>query len=148
LLAIVPNIPPTQFKDIVENAVSQVELLDGRFAQISGFRFTWNPAGAPQRLDENGNVLTPGTRVREVSLDDGTVIVMGGAVVTGAPSVTIAVTNFLATGGDQYPFRAAPFANLGITYQQALFDYIVNSLNGVISAADYPESGEGRIVKQ
>jgi 5'-nucleotidase len=148
LLAIVPNIPPTQFKDIVENAVSQVELLDGRFAQVSGFRFTWNPAGAPQRLDENRNVLTPGTRVREVSLDDGTVIVMGGAVVTGAPSVTIAVTNFLATGGDQYPFRAAPFANLGITYQQALFDYIVNSLNGVISAADYPESGEGRIVKQ
>jgi 5'-nucleotidase len=65
----------------------------------------------------------------------------------GAPSVTIAVTSFLATGGDQYPFRGTPFANLGISYQQALFNYIVNSLGGFISAADYPESGEGRILK-
>jgi 2',3'-cyclic-nucleotide 2'-phosphodiesterase (5'-nucleotidase family) len=147
LLAIVPNIPPGQFKEIVENAVSQVEFLDGRFAQVSGFRFSWDPAGIPQRLDENGNVVTPGTRIREVSLNDGRVIVTGGAVVMGAPSVTIAVTNFLATGGDQYPFHGTPFANLGISYQQALFNYIVNSLGGFISAADYPESGEGRILK-
>ena len=148
LLAIVPNIPPGQFKEIVENAVSQVELLDGRFAQVSGFRLSWDPAGIPQRLDENGNVVTPGTRIREISLNDGRVIVAGGAVVMGAPSVTIAVTNFLATGGDQYPFRGTPFANLGISYQQALFNYIVNSLGGFISAADYPESGKGRILKQ
>jgi 5'-nucleotidase/UDP-sugar diphosphatase len=147
LLAIVPNIPPGQFKEIVENAVSQVQFLDGRFAQVSGFRFSWDPAGTPQVLDENGNVVTPGTRIREVSLNDGRVIVTGGAVVVGAPSVTIAVTNFLATGGDQYPFRGTAFANLGISYQQALFNYIVNSLGGFISAADYPESGEGRILK-
>jgi 5'-nucleotidase / UDP-sugar diphosphatase len=147
LLAIVPNISPGQFKEIVENAVSQVKFLDGRFAQVSGFRFSWDPAGIPQVLDENGNVVTPGTRIREVSLNDGRVIVTGGAVVMGAPSVTIAVTNFLATGGDQYPFRGTPFANLGISYQQALFNYIVNSLGGFISAADYPESGEGRILK-
>jgi 5'-nucleotidase / UDP-sugar diphosphatase len=147
LLALVPNIPPGQFKEIVENAVSQVEFLDGRFAQVSGFRFSWDPAGIPQVLDENGDVVTPGTRIREVSLDDGRVIVTGGAIVVGAPSVTIAVTNFLATGGDQYPFRETPFANLGISYQRALFNYIVNSLGGFISAADYPESGEGRILK-
>jgi 5'-nucleotidase len=146
-LAIVPNIPPGQFKEILENAVSQVELLDGRFAQVSGFRFSWDPAGIPQRLDDNGNVVTPGTRIREVSLNDGRVLVTGGTVVMGAPSVTIAVTNFLAAGGDQYPFRGTPFANLGISYQQALFNYIVNSLGGVIAAADYPESGEGRILK-
>ena len=147
LLAIVPNIPPGQFKEIVENAVSQVEFLDGRFAQVSGFRFNWDPAGIPQVLDENRNVMTPGTRIREVSLNDGRVIVTDGAVVMGASSVTVAVTSFLATGGDQYPFRGTPFANLGISYQQALFNYIVNSLGGFISAADYPELGEGRILK-
>jgi 5'-nucleotidase len=148
LLAIVPNIAPGQFKEILENAVSLVELLDGRFAQVAGFRFSWDPAGTAQRLAENGAVVTSGTRIREVSLNDGRAIVTGGAVVPGAPSVAIAVTNFLATGGDQYPFRGAPFANLGISYQQALFNYLVDSLGGVIAAADYPESGQGRILKQ
>ncbi len=147
LLAVVPNIPPAQFKEILENAVSQVEVLHGRFAQISGARFTWDPAGTAQILDANGNVVTPGTRIREISLNDSTVIVTGGAVVMGAPSVTVAVTTFLATGGDQYPFRGASFTNLAISYQQSLFNYIVNTLGGVISAIDYPESGEGRIAK-
>ena len=147
LLSVVPNIPAGQFKEILENAVSQVEIFDGRFAQVAGFHFTWDSAGTAQVLDGNGNVVTPGTRIREVSLNDGTVIVTAGAVVTGAPSLTIAVTAFLATGGDQYPFRGASFANLGITPQQALFNYTVDTLGGLISAADYPESGESRIVK-
>ena len=147
LLAIVQNIPPAQFKEILENAVSQVAISDGRFAQIAGASYTWDPAGTAQVVDDAGNVLTPGTRIREVRLKDGTLIVNGGAVVSGAPSVTIATTTFLATGGDQYPFRGAQFTNVGITYQQALFNHIVNTLNGLISAADYPESGENRIVE-
>ena len=44
-----------------------------------------------------------------------------------------------------YPFRGAPFTTLGVVYQQALFNYIVDGLGGVISAAQYPEGGEGRI---
>jgi 5'-nucleotidase len=147
LLTIVPNIPTSQLKEILENAVSQVDILDGRFGQVSGIRFTWDPSGTVQVLDSNGTVTTPGTRIREVSLKNGTVLVSGGAVISGAPAVTIAVTTFQATGGDQYPFRGAPFTNLGLTYQQALFNFIVNTLNGHISAADYPESGEGRITK-
>ena len=147
LLAIVPNIPAAQLKEILENAVSQVNVLDGRFAQVSGVEFTWDPAGTAQVLDSSGNVTTPGTRIREVSLNNGTVLVTGGAVVSGAPAVTIALTTFLATSGDQYPFRGAPFTNLGISMQQTLHNYIVNTLHGVISASDYPESGEGRITK-
>lgn len=141
----IEDIPPDQFKEIMENAVSRVESGDGRFAQISGFAIVWDAAGTPQVLDADGNVVTPGTRVVEIKLDDGTYIVQGGSVVPGARSVTIASIDFLAKGGDQYPFRGAPFTTLGFTYQQALANYIVEGLGGVISAADYPEGGEGRI---
>jgi hypothetical protein len=71
--------------------------------------------------------------------------VSGGVVQTGAP-VTIALVDFSAKGGDQYPFRGAPFTTIGVTYWQALNNYIVNGLGGLISAVDYPEGGEGRII--
>ena len=60
------------------------------------------------------------------------------------------VTNdFLARGGDQYPYRGAPFTLLGVTYQQALANYIQDpaGLNGTITAAGYPVGGEGRIMR-
>jgi len=145
-VSVVPDVPRTQFKEILENAVSRVEFGDGRFAQISGFAFSWDPAGTPQVVDLEGNVLTPGTRVLDVVLDNGTPIVSGGAVVDGPP-LDIATIDFLARGGDQYPFRGAPFTTLGVTYQQALADYIEFGLSGLIGAADYPWGGEGRIVR-
>jgi len=143
-VTIVPDIPPTQFKEIMENAVSRVEFVDGRFAQISGFTMVYDPAGTAQVLDGDGNVVVPGTRVQEIELDDGTVIVTGGAVVSG-DSIDIATIDFLARGGDQYPYRGAPFTNIGFTYQQALANYITDGLGGTITAAQYPEGGEGRI---
>lgn len=143
-VSIVPDIPREQFKEIMENAVSQVENASGRFAQISGFTMVYDPNGTPQEVDDDGNVLQTGSRVLEIVLDDGTVIVTGGAVVAG-DALTIATIDFLANGGDQYPYRDAPFTRVGVTYQQALANYIVGPLGGVISAADYPEGGEGRI---
>jgi 5'-nucleotidase len=143
-VSVIPDIPREQFKEILENAVSLVEFTSGRFAQVSGFSMVYDPLGTPQELDDDGNVVTPGTRVQEVVLDDGTVIVTGGAVVPGA-DLTIATIDFLARGGDQYPYRGAPFTNIGFTYQQALANYITTGLGGLISSADYPEGGEGRI---
>jgi 5'-nucleotidase len=145
-VSVVENVPREQFKEILENAVSRVEFGDGRFAQIAGFRFTWDPAGTPQLLDDMGNVTQAGTRVREVTLDDGTAIVTGGAVVAGA-DLTVATIDFLAKSGDQYPYRGAPFVTLGATSQQALSNYIQDGLGGSITAADYPEGGEGRITR-
>jgi 5'-nucleotidase len=154
-VSVVPYIPRDQFKEILENAVACTQPGDfatnplcgsGRFAQVSGFSFTWTASGTGMVIDGNGNVVTPGTRVLDVTLDDGTPIVVGGVVQTGPP-VTIAIVDFLANGGDQYPFRGAPFTTVGVTYQQALANYIQDptGLNGLISAADYPEGGEGRI---
>jgi 5'-nucleotidase len=145
-VTIVAGIPRDQFKEILENAVSRVEFTDGRFAQISGFSFSWDPTGTPQILDSDGNVVTPGTRIVDVTLNAGTQIVSAGTVVAG-PAINIATIDFLARGGDQYPYRGAPFINVGVTYQQALSNYILTGLGSVISAADYPEGGEGRITE-
>ncbi|MEN8114549.1 MAG: 5'-nucleotidase C-terminal domain-containing protein, partial [Actinomycetota bacterium] len=118
----------------------------GRFAQIAGFSFTYSASGTAQVLNPDGTVATPGTRIQEATLDDATAIVTGGAVVPG-PDLTVATADFLATGGDQYPFRGAPFTSLGVSQQQALADYLADALSGVISAADYPFGGEGRITQ-
>lgn len=145
-VTIVPDIPAEQFKEILENAVSLVEFTSGRFAQVSGFSFVYDPNGTPQELDDEGNVVVGGTRVRDVVLDDSTVIVADGEVVAGAPDLHIATINFLAAGGDQYPYRGAAYDQLGVTYQQAVANYISDGLSGLITAADYPEGGEGRII--
>lgn len=150
-VTIVPDIPREQFKEILENAVSRIDPPaapggTGRFAQVAGFSFVFDTTGTPMEIAPDGTVLVPGTRVLEVTLDDGTVIVTGGAVVPGS-DLTVATADFLARGGDQYPFRGAPFVSLGVTQQQSLADYLAITLGGVISAVDYPEGGEGRIVE-
>lgn len=144
-VAVVPNVPRAQFKEIVENLVSRAPLADGRFGQVGGFSFTYDTTRTAQELDLDGNVITPGDRVRSIVLDDGTVIVNDGVVAPGA-DVAIATNDFSARGGDQYPFRGAPFTSIGVTYQQALSSFLTEDLAGVVAAADYPESGEGRIV--
>jgi 5'-nucleotidase len=143
-VAIANDIPRAQFKEILENAVSRVAFVDGRFAQIAGFKFTWDPSGTAQVLDAAAAVVTPGNRIRDVELDDGTIVVQDGALVPGA-GIHVATIDFSARGGDQYPFRGAPFTSLGVTYQQALRNYIVTGLGANITAAQYPEGGEGRI---
>ncbi|WP_119727482.1 bifunctional metallophosphatase/5'-nucleotidase [Thermomonospora amylolytica] len=143
-VSVVPNVPRAQFKEILENAVSRVPVADGRFAQVAGFRFEYDPSGTAQVVNDAGTVLTPGTRVRTVTLDDGTKIVENGQVVPG-PALSVATNDFSARGGDQWPFRGLPFTTVGVTYQQALLAYITGDLNGQITATAYPETGSGRI---
>jgi 5'-nucleotidase/UDP-sugar diphosphatase len=147
------SISRQQFKEILENAVACTQSADfanplcgsGRFTQVSGFSFSWSAAGTAMVIDVDGNVVTPGTRVLDVTLADGTAIVIGGVVQAGAP-INIVTNDFSARGGDQWPFGGAPYVTMGATYQQALQWYIEEGLSGVISAGDYPEGGEGRIV--
>ena len=142
-------------KEILEHAVSCAVAGDpayggasscgsGRFAQVGGLSFVWDSAGTQQQLDADGNVSQAGTRIVSATLADGTPLVAAGVVVPGA-DLTIATIDFLARGGDQYPYRDAPFDVLGASYQQALSSYIQTALGGAITAADYPEGGGGRI---
>ena len=143
-VSVTPDVPRATFKELLENAVSRVEFGDGRFAQVAGFSFTYDPAAQARTLDAAGGVVTAGERVLSAALDDGTVLIQDGAVVDGA-SLTVATVNFLARGGDQYPFGGLPFTSVGVTYQQSLEDFLTGGLGGVVSAADYPEGGAGRI---
>jgi 5'-nucleotidase len=155
-VSITPDIPRAQFKEILENAVSRIAPAaapagTGRFAQISGFTFEFDTTGTAILIATDGTVLVPGTRVQEVLLDDGAVIVTGGVVQAG-PDLTVATIDFLARGGDQYPYGGAPFTSVGVSYQQALSNYIQapsgdGGLNGLISSAQYPEGGAGRITQ-
>ena len=142
-ISIVQGVSRKQFKIILENAVSQVEDNAGRFAQIAGFSMVWDASGAAQQLNDAGEVVKPGSRIRSVTLANGAAIVKQGEVVAG-PELSVATTDFLVRGGDQYPFADADFITLGVTYQQALKNYIVVALAGKISKKDYPEGGEGR----
>jgi len=143
------------FKDLLENAVSRIDPAaapggTGRFAQAAGFSFVFDTTGTAALIEDD--VLTiPGTRVTDVVLDDGTVIVAGGAVVAG-DDINVAVVDFTARGGDEYQWGDGVFTALGVSYQQALFNYLTadaadGGLGGVITAADYPEGGEGRITQ-
>lgn len=144
-VTVVENVSPERFKLLLENAVSAIGggSGTGRFAQMAGLVMRYDPAGQALELDD-GTVVTEGQRVRTVVLDDGTVMVENGQIVPGARSVNVVTVDFLARGGDEYPFGDSDFQVLGVSYQQALENYITDALGGVISATDYPEGGEGR----
>lgn len=145
-VSVVENVPPAKFKEILENCVSRVEFTDGRFAQVAGMMLVYDSTGTAQVIDVNGTITTPGTRVMEAILDDGTPIITGGVIAPAAPDVTIATINFLAAGGDQYPFAPLPYTTMGVTYQQAVYNFIVDELGGLIANENYQINGEGRVI--
>jgi 5'-nucleotidase len=123
---------------VLEHGVSAVEDADGRFLQVAGVTFTYDPEAAP------------GERVQEVRLADGTLLFdrADGGLQPAAEAVELAVVtnSFTAAGGDGFEvLTKAPFADLGATYEQPLVNYVEQALGGRITAAAYPEGGEGRI---
>lgn len=151
-VTLVPSVSAEQLKVILENAVSRVEFADGRFPHVSGMRIVWDATGTAQVLDGIAppyTVSTPGTRVRHVILNDGRVLVANGVVLANAPSVNVATIDFLAVqGGDQYPFNNVPFIRLGVTYQRAFYNYIVDGLGGLIGSQDYPDTINNRVIRR
>ncbi|CAM4148934.1 bifunctional metallophosphatase/5'-nucleotidase [Nocardiopsis rhodophaea] len=143
-VVVVPELPRAQIKELLENGVSSMPAADGRFAQVAGMDFSYDVSRTAQQVDDDGNVLREGERVRDLVLHDGTVIVSDGEVVDGPP-ITVATIDFSARGGDQWPFRGADYTVVGANYQTALFDYLTKDLGGRVTAADYPEDGSGRI---
>ena len=145
---VVLEVPRDTFHVLLEQAVDRIPGAGGQFAQVSGFTLSYDPTATARETDRAGDcslIGDPGSRVRDVVLDDGTVIVKDGAVVPGDP-VVLATIDFLAGGGDCYPFADLEFTKLGVSYQQALADYISTDLGGEITAADYPVGGDNRIV--
>ena len=145
---VVGEVPRDTFHVLLEQAVDRIPGAGGQFAQVSGFTLTYDPAAPAREIARDGDcslVGNPGERVREVVLDDGTVIVSDGEVVPGDPVVLVTI-DFLVGGGDCYPLTDISFTKLGVSYQQALANYISMDLGGRITAEDYPVGGGGRIV--
>ena len=154
-LTVFEKVSLTIFKDLLENAVSRIDNEGqttgsgtGRFAHVAGFYFAYDPSKQAIEIDKEGNIVTSGERVTRVVLNDGTRLIDDGIMVVD-PSYTLAIAtiDYLARGGDQYPFHGLPFRNLYTTYQDALGNYIRQDLGGVITAADYPEGGKDRVAR-
>ena len=130
---VVVELTPEELKIVLEHAVAATAEgnTPGQFPQVGGLHFSFDPAGTAQELDDDGTVLTEGTRVQSVALVDEEglvkqVIFENGEVTEGAPeSIKVVTLNFLAGGGDGYPFAAfSEVTDLGIGEQQALSDYM------------------------
>ncbi|WP_428117156.1 5'-nucleotidase C-terminal domain-containing protein [Candidatus Poriferisodalis sp.] len=133
--------------ELLERALSGLPGASGQYPHVSGMTVTYDPDGVAQGIDRDGDcgLIEPtGSRLRSVTLDDGTQLVRDGDVVPGAP-IALATVDFLGNGGDCYPLGDINFTRLGVTYQQALADYITEDLGGVISAEQYPVDGGNRI---
>ena len=109
------DVTAAQLKSLLEHGVASLGS-QGRFPQVAGMRFSFDPAAQAQVLD-GANVTTAGERIR--SLVVGTDVVVSGGALQGDPNRTFRMVtlNFLASvgtsgvGGDGYPFPASP-ANL------------------------------------
>jgi 5'-nucleotidase len=138
-LAVIGNVDVNTLVAALENSVSRIQPngsgTDGRFAQISGFAFDYNPLAAA------------GSRVQAVRLADGTAVWSrsGGAAYTGL--FDLATNSFLAGAGtpDGYNFGSASRTLLSTGYADSLIGYIQLGLGGEVLAADYGLAGEGRI---
>jgi 5'-nucleotidase len=138
-LGIVRDIDSARLLVLLENAVSRVEFTDGRFAQISGLKFTYDPT------------LPVGDRIIDVLLEENGVLYVNDGIANPlAPKLDLATTDFLFNGGDSYNFSGLTFDRVGLTYLQALEDYLTlpasqGGLGGDVLASQYPVGGLGRI---
>lgn len=131
-LTVVQDLTASQLKDIFERSCAVGTSGGGQFLQVSGLRVTCSRSGVAQAVSNPsgnataGTITNPGTRVRSVTLEDGTPLIQNGAPVASAPVVDVVTNSFTAGGGDNYPtFEGAlSKVNFGISYEQALFDYL------------------------
>ncbi len=70
----------------LENGVSQVEEVKGRFPQVAGLKFTWDAAAAP------------GSRIVDVMVAEGD----GFAAIDAAKTYKVVTNNYVRNGGDGY----------------------------------------------
>jgi 5'-nucleotidase len=149
----VRGVTPADLKAILERSVSSIG--GGQFLQIAGLRIVVDTTRQAQVITSAGVVTTPGDRVRSAQLADGRFIIQNGAVVAGAPNVTIVTNSFTAAGGDNFPWFAANTNTVQFpaTYEQAWVEYLLSFPVGAsgrptIPASDprYAPGGEGRIV--
>ncbi|MGQ0604403.1 MAG: alkaline phosphatase family protein [Anaerolineales bacterium] len=116
-----------ELRTYLENGVSQMPAANGRFAQVSGLCFTYNIS------------LPAGSRVTGAVRQAADGSCTGAAIdLTAASNYTLAINDFMASGGDSYPVVTPRVTTQGIM-DQVLADFI--TANSPVSPAI-----QGRIV--
>jgi 2',3'-cyclic-nucleotide 2'-phosphodiesterase (5'-nucleotidase family) len=99
----------SQLLAALENGVSMVEQGEGRFPQVAGLRFSWNPKGQP------------GSRIQSVEIK----IASGYKPLDPAAKYRVVLSSYMAGGGDGYAmFKTAETDNLGLPDYDTLAEYI------------------------
>lgn len=159
LLVAITDVSAADIKEILERSCSVGTSGGGQFLQLGGMKVTCSRSGTamvvsnPTGDSYAGSVTTAGTRVKDVTLNDGRSLIKDGAVVAGAPSVTVVTNNFTAEGGDNYPTLAKLIkVGFGVSYEQALYDYLLSFAKNSAGLPEIPatdarynkSTGEGR----
>jgi 2',3'-cyclic-nucleotide 2'-phosphodiesterase (5'-nucleotidase family) len=94
---VVGTVDAEGFLDLAEHMISSVETGNGRFGQIGGFRFSFDPT------------VPAGSRIRNLALADDAgssvelIVQDGELVVDPSRTFSVVTSTFLANGGDSYP---------------------------------------------
>lgn len=134
-----------ELKDAMEHAVSAVgpSSTPGSFPQIAGMSIVYNPTGKPSKVSvlkaSNGDdslvVTEKGFRIVSMVVNQAngskmTLVDNGKLVVSPTMNINVVTLNFLANGGDAYPFTIANFSNRRINYYSGA---------GFGESTDYPD---------
>jgi 5'-nucleotidase/UDP-sugar diphosphatase len=122
------NIPGSALVSALENGVSQVEDGGGRFPQVAGLRFTWDPKVAPGA-----------GRIKSVEVQESDAWVP----IDPAKVYMAATNNFMRNGGDGYVSlrdEATNAYDFGPGLEMVLADYLA-------AHPDYTPGTDGRITK-
>jgi len=97
------TVSAAELKDILEHAVAGTApgATPGQFPQVAGLSFTFDSAGTPRTAPGNG------TRVTELTVGDEVVVSSGAIQGDASRTFNLVTLNFLANGGDAYPFTDA-----------------------------------------
>ncbi|MEN9935506.1 MAG: hypothetical protein RLZZ387_2085 [Chloroflexota bacterium] len=111
---VVMTLNGAQVREALESGVSQVETTAGRFPQVGGMRYSFDPS------------QPAGSRVTGVQVADGS---GGFTAIDPNASYRVVVNNFIATGGDGYTVltRGTDVLNTGFLDSDVLAEYIRNS---------------------
>ena len=129
---------PEDVRSILERSAAVAQSSNGAFLQIAGAKVTFDASYTAQVLgDDEDSIATEGSRVRTFTLADGTEIIKNGAIVSGAPDITVTTNGFIGAGGDGYPtFAKYTPVQIGPDYADALKRYLQSF---PVGASGYPE---------
>ncbi len=116
------NVTGQQLLAMLENGVSRYPDADGRFPQVSGMSFKFDPA------------QTVGSRVFDV--------MVGEEALDLTKTYVLATNDYIAIGGDEYPLADVPVLNEYSAMEEILIEYI-DSFDAPVAI-----EAEGRIVME